>query len=98
MQTRRARKSAEHWIELVDQFDSSDDSMEQFCRQQDLALSTFQRWRSTIYRSRDLSKEDQTPAFTEMRRPGSKSSIFPSAVTLQIGASITVTIHSAESI
>ena len=58
MRSRRARKSVEQWSKLVDQFDSSTDSMEQFCQQQDLAMSTFQRWRSTLELSKDLRVDE----------------------------------------
>ena len=58
MRTRRARKSFEKWSELVEQFDCSNDSMERFCQQQDLAMSTFQRWRSTIRRSKTLGTSE----------------------------------------
>ena len=96
MRSRRARKSVEQWSKLVDQFDSSTDTMEQFCQQQDLAMSTFQRWRSTLHRSKDLSVDEKASSFTQVLAPTTTHSTEPSVVTLKIGALITVTIHSAE--
>ena len=98
MATRRSRKSVEQWSELVDQFDSSGDSMEQFCQQQNLAMSTFQRWRSTIHRSKELGRAEAVSGFTRVRNPSVISPPPPSAVTLQIGTLITLTIHTAESV
>ena len=96
MRSRRARKSVEQWSKLVDQFDSSTDTMEQFCQQQDLAMSTFQRWRSTLHRSKDLSSDKQVTSFTQVTNPTTTPSTAPSVVTLKVGTLITVTIHSAE--
>ena len=67
MRTRRARKSFEQWSELVEQFDCSNDSMERFCEQQDLALSTFQRWRSTIHKSKALGTSKSNKDASLMR-------------------------------
>ena len=101
MPTRRARKSVEQWSELVDRFDSSSDSIEQFCQQQNLALSTFQRWRSTIHRSKGLGSAEAVSGFTRVTIPSvipPATPSVPATVKLQIGTSITVTIHTAESI
>ena len=100
MRTRRARKTVEHWSELVERFDCSNDSMEQFCEQQDLAMSTFQRWRSTIHRSKVLRTSESPSEFTRAvtspsTTPSSVVSI-PPAITVQIGTSITLTIHTTE--
>ena len=98
MQSRRARKSVEQWSKLVDLFDNSTDSMEQFCQQQDLAMSTFQHWRSTLHRSKDLSGDKQVSSFTQVTSPTTTQSTAPSVVTLKVGTSITLTIHSTESL
>jgi len=98
MQSRRARKSIEQWSALVDQFDSSTDSMEQFCEQQNLAMSTFQRWRNTILRSKEIGSTQSTPEFAQVTSPKPTPTKTPSAVTLQIGTSITVMIHTPESV
>ena len=97
MQSRRARKSAEQWNELVDQFDSSGDSMEGFCEQQNLAKSTFQRWRSIIRRSKILDPREPGSAFTQVTSAAAPRATTPTVVTLQIGGLITVTIQTAES-
>ena len=100
MRTRRARKTVEQWSELVERFDCSNDSMEQFCEQQDLAMSTFQRWRSTIHRSKVLRTSESPSEFTRAvtsraTKPASVVSI-PPAITVQVGTSITLTIHTTE--
>ena len=100
MRTRRARKTVEQWSELVERFDCSNDSMEQFCEQQDLAMSTFQRWRSTIHRSKALRTSETPSEFTRVvtspaTKPTPLTSI-PLAVTVQVGTSITLTIHTTE--
>ena len=102
MRTRRARKSFEKWSELVEQFDCSNDSMERFCEQQDLALSTFQRWRSTIHKSKALGTSETPSGFTQVMpppviKPTPLASI-PPAITVQVGTSITLTIHTKESV
>ena len=45
MQSRRARKSYEQWAELAAD-DTSGFTMEAFCLHKNLAMSTFQRWRT----------------------------------------------------
>ena len=102
MRTRRARKSIEQWSELVEQFDCGNDPMERFCQQQDLAMSTFQRWRSTIHRSKVLRTSETPSEFTRVvtspaTKPTPLTSI-PPAITVQVGTSITLTIRATESI
>ena len=102
VRTRRARKSIEQWSELVEQFDCGSDSMERFCQQQDLAMSTFQRWRSTIRRSKTLGTGETPSGFTRVMpppaiKPTPLASI-PPAITVQVGTSITLTIHTTESV
>ena len=101
MRTRRVRKSAEQWSELVEQFDCSDDSMECFCQQQDLALSTFQRWRSTIHRSKTLGSSDTASEFTRVTTPPASMRTSPASmpptITVQFGTAVTLTIQTAES-
>jgi len=101
MRTRRARKSVEQWSELVEQFDSSDDSMERFCQRQDLAISTFQRWRSTIHRSKALGSSDTPSEFTRVTAPPASKPISPTSmlptITVRVGTAITLTIQTAES-
>ena len=102
MWTRRARKSIEQWSELVEQFDCSNDSMERFCQQQDLSVSTFQRWRSTIHQSKTLGTIETASEFTRVMTPPPKKPTslakIPPAMTVQVGTSITLTIHSTESV
>ena len=76
--------------------------MELFCQQQDLAMSTFQRWRSTIHRSKALGTSETPSGFTRVMpppaiKPTPLASI-PPAITVQVGTSITLTIHTTESV
>lgn len=98
MQSRRARKSLEQWTELVDQFDSGDHSMDQFCQHEQLAMSTFQRWRSMIHKSREFGRNDTPSGFARVTSSAATSTTVSPSVTLQIGSSITLTIHTPESI
>ena len=42
---RRARRSHEQWSALLERFEHSGQSREEFCREQGLTLSSFARWR-----------------------------------------------------
>lgn len=95
MHSRRARKSYDQWSALVVEYDSSTFTMEEFCQRNDLALSTFQRWRSTIHRA-DSVNVDAESGFTRITATTPLEA--PSSVTLQIGRSITMTIHTTDAI
>ena len=45
---RRSRHSEEQWIEILKRFESSGLSVPDFCRREDLASSSFQRWRNRL--------------------------------------------------
>ena len=97
MQSRRARKSYEQWAELVAEYDNSGFTMEAFCLHKNLAMSTFQRWRNTIHRTNFVKHGDVASAFTQVTPIPTETPVPPSAITLQIGRSITVTIQTTES-
>lgn len=46
--SRRKRRSEAEWTEVFRRFESSGLSSREFCRRQDLALSSFQRWRGRL--------------------------------------------------
>jgi len=45
---RRPRRDKKQWTEIFKRFDSSGLSTRDFCRQEDLALSSFRRWRRRL--------------------------------------------------
>jgi hypothetical protein len=45
---RRARRSREEWRALLERFEHSGQSREQFCHEQGLTLSSFARWRRML--------------------------------------------------
>lgn len=47
-QSARVRRSEQEWREVFTRFEQSGQSIEQFCTQQGLALSTFNRWRHRL--------------------------------------------------
>ena len=46
--SRRPRRDKQQWTEIFKRFDSSGLSTREFCRREDLALSSFQRWRRRL--------------------------------------------------
>jgi len=47
-QPARVRRSEQEWSEVFTRFEQSEQTIEQFCAQQGLALSTFNRWRHKL--------------------------------------------------
>ena len=45
---RRARHSEKQWIEILKRFESSGQSVRDFCRREGVASSSFQRWRKRL--------------------------------------------------
>jgi hypothetical protein len=52
---RRIRRNPEQWHELLDRFEHSGQTREQFCAEQGLGLSTFGRWRQRLREGRASS-------------------------------------------
>jgi hypothetical protein len=48
---RRKRRAEAEWTEILRRFSSSGVTARTFCRREDLALSSFQRWRRRIDRT-----------------------------------------------
>ena len=46
--TRRQRRNREEWRALLERFEHSGQSREQFCREQGLTLSSFAHWRREL--------------------------------------------------
>ena len=45
MSTRRTRRSAAQWTELVREFDATEETQSEFCERKNLGVSTFRKWR-----------------------------------------------------
>ena len=46
--TRRTRRSAAQWQDLIDRFEQTDQSRASFCREQSVSLGSFNRWWSKL--------------------------------------------------
>ena len=93
MVSRRPRRSATQWQQLIDQQASSGLSAKAFCEQQDIAYTSFINWR------RHLGEESaatpavgsQLPEFVELTTPANRSGSSASGpwiVELDLGAGI----------
>jgi hypothetical protein len=83
---RRTRRSRAQWRELLDRFEHSGQSREEFCRDQGLTLSSFAHWRralgKTTSRRGDIAGE---PLFVEWTPPVSAGAW---EVELQLGGGL----------
>jgi hypothetical protein len=81
---RRNRRNAEQWSGLLDRFEQSGQTLEQFCAEHDLGLSTFGRWRKRLRRQVVPAPKSATDAlFVELSRDVSASQLWD--VELQLG-------------
>ena len=60
----KPRKTAEQWQTLIDQFDSENDTISEFCRRNQVGSSSFYKWRDKL--SADVRAEDVSPKFIEI--------------------------------
>lgn len=79
---RRSRRNADQWRELLDRFDRSGQTREQFCTAHDLGLSTFGRWRKRLCRQLPMGSSDAL--FVELAQDVPASQSWD--VELQLGA------------
>jgi len=79
---RRSRRSLEQWRELLDRFEYSGQTQEQFCAEHHLGLSTFGRWRKRLRRQSPMSSGDGL--FVELAQDAPASQSWD--VELQLGA------------
>lgn len=66
MATRHIRLGAEQWRQLINEQSLSDLSVEQFCRQQGVGFSTFQKWRRRFKEIPLSSSEQSLSSFVEV--------------------------------
>jgi transposase-like protein len=70
----RPRHTEAQWRKIFDQFSQSGMSQEQFCQREDLALSTFDRWRRTF---RESSLAAIPASFVELCVPNVPTPVVP---------------------
>jgi len=82
----RIRRSKDEWRKLFARFEQSGQSIEQFCAQQGLALSTFSRWRQRLRSNCRDSQGSAEAVFVELSRGDVPSAVVsPWDVELQLG-------------
>ena len=82
---RRSRRSLEQWRELLDRFEYSGQTQEQFCAEHHLGLSTFGRWRKRLRWQKVKPPKYSTDAlFVELAQDEAASQ--PWDVELELGA------------
>lgn len=98
MSTRRPRKTANQWEKLVDQQISSGMSIAEFCKQHDVALSTFSKWhrrfKVNTATAKNAFKQVKTLQPSATPAPASQGSV----ISVQVGHNILLTIRSGESL
>ncbi len=58
----RTRRTKAQWTEILQRFESSEQCPRDFCRREDLALSSFQRWRRRLGSLADSEFVELIPA------------------------------------
>jgi len=61
--TKRLRRTADQWRAIVRRFQKSSLTPRDFCKRENLSLTSFDRWH------RRLLSEDNQPGFTELQPP-----------------------------
>lgn len=86
-QPRRVRRSIDEWRELIARFEQSGQTIKQFCAQQGLALSTFNRWRHRLRTDcREVAQGSPDAVFVELSRDDGPCAVTsPWDVELQLG-------------
>jgi len=89
---RRSRHSLEQWRELLDRFERSGQTQEQFCAEHHLGLSTFGRWRKRLGQS---PKHTAGALFVELEQNTPAPSVQPWDVELQLGTGMVLRLRHA---
>jgi hypothetical protein len=89
---RRIRRSQGHWRDLLDRFERSGQTQEQFCAEQDLGLSTFGRWRKRLGKS---PKHTADALFVELAQDAPAPVAQPWDVELQLGTGMVLRLRRA---
>jgi len=94
---RRNRRSADQWRELLDRFNRSGQTQEQFCTAHDLGRSTFSRWRKRLRQQRVKPPKHSSDAlFVELAQDAPVSPLSPPwDVELQLSAGMVLRLRRA---
>ena len=88
---RRHRRNGDQWRELLDRFDRSGQTQEQFCAAHDLGLSTFSRWRKRLRRQSPMGSSDAL--FVELAQDAPASRLWD--VELELGSGMCLRLRRA---
>jgi len=89
-QAARVRRSEDEWRALFARFERAGQTIERFCAEQGLGLSTFSRWRQRLRgQDRARTKGASEPLFVELSTPEVAKTDAPGwDVELQLGAGV----------
>ena len=90
MSKRNARRTADEWNHIIADFRRSGLSMQAYCKQNQLAMATFSKWKNRLAHPAPEAK--QAPSFVPLVRADQTPSQTTSSINLQIGPSITLNI------
>jgi putative transposase len=90
---RRSRRNADQWRELLDRFNQSGQTQEQFCTEHYLGLSTFGRWRKRLRRQLPMASSDAL--FVELEQNTPAPSVQSWDVELQLGTGMVLRLRRA---
>jgi len=90
MAHRRPRQSTEQWESIIDDFHRSDQGVNAYCQEHDLALATFHKWRRRFLGAKSpVAEPIHSNGFTELH-----SDIKPakgtSTVSVEIGPQVSL--------
>jgi len=90
MAHRRPRQSTEQWESIIDDFHRSDQGVNAYCQEHDLALATFRKWRRRFLGAKSpVAEPIHSNGFTELH-----SDIKPakgtSTVSVEIGPQVSL--------
>jgi len=89
--SKRVPRTKGEWREVFTRFEQSDQTIEQFCTQQGLALSTFNRWRHKLRTQCHKAIQGSPEAvFVELTTSDAPPTVLPPAwdVELELGTGI----------
>lgn len=88
--TRRARKSAQQWAEIIKEFQSSELSEPEFCESLDLSPVTFRKWRYKTVNQTKESPSTKAGNFAPIAISQSDPQCCAKAVRIDLGAEVTI--------
>ena len=88
--TRRARKSAQQWAEIIKEFQSSGLSESEFCESLDLSPVTFRKWRYKTSNRTNESPSTTSGNFAPIAINQPDPQCCAKAVRIDLGAEVTI--------